>query len=424
VLPNPKQSIKQTSRDESLYPYYAGYSKEFVSAALKMSGSRPGDVVLDPWNGAGTTTAVCSELGIDSIGVDLNPAMVVVAKARVLQGAIEPSLGKLLGAIVYRADRSAIEIESDALLDFFDSESVSAIRRIKFGIDEVLVEGGPIDFRSSVDLGRLSPLAALYYALLFRAVRSSLHHVYTSNPTWTRRPRSGGVVGKVSYVDLVERLKFELSLVRSLPQFSRPRRPGVLNERLVLGDSRSLPLEDDSISSIVTSPPYCTRIDYAVATRVELAVLGVARGEDYDSLRRSLIGSTLTANQHDTESELPDGVRDLLARIGSHRSKASSTYYYRSFADYFCGMAKSISESGRVLRSGGYCSLVVQDSFYKDIHVDLVKHLSEIASGFGLNLTDRFDFPSKISMRTLNPHARANARSRPAIESVAVFRKS
>ena len=54
-----------------------------------------------------------------------------------------------------------------------------------------------------------------------------------------------------------------------------------------------MPIKEQSVSHILSSPPYCTRIDYAVATALELGLLGYTRTE-FNSLRLSLLGSPLT----------------------------------------------------------------------------------------------------------------------------------
>lgn len=51
-------------------------------------------------------------------------------------------------------------------------------------------------------------------------------------------------------------------------------------------------LPANSIDLILTSPPYCTRIDYTAATRVELALLAPFIGVAVDELGRQMIGST------------------------------------------------------------------------------------------------------------------------------------
>lgn len=46
------------------------------------AGSRPGDVVLDPFMGAGTTALVCERLERKWIGIELNPEYIEIAEAR------------------------------------------------------------------------------------------------------------------------------------------------------------------------------------------------------------------------------------------------------------------------------------------------------------------------------------------------------
>jgi len=47
------------------------------------AGSRPGDVVLDPFGGSGTVASVATGNGRDSIYIDLNPAYIELAKLRI-----------------------------------------------------------------------------------------------------------------------------------------------------------------------------------------------------------------------------------------------------------------------------------------------------------------------------------------------------
>lgn len=48
-----------------------------------LAGSRPGDIVLDPFFGAGTTGLVARRLGRHFIGIDINPDYCVMANARI-----------------------------------------------------------------------------------------------------------------------------------------------------------------------------------------------------------------------------------------------------------------------------------------------------------------------------------------------------
>lgn len=66
------------------YRYYAGYSAGFVEQALQESAATA-KLVLDPWNGTGTTTVVAASKNVPAIGFDVNPALVVVSRARLLE---------------------------------------------------------------------------------------------------------------------------------------------------------------------------------------------------------------------------------------------------------------------------------------------------------------------------------------------------
>lgn len=48
-----------------------------------LAGSRPGDTVLDPFCGSGTTGAVAVRHQRDFIGIELNPAYVELARRRI-----------------------------------------------------------------------------------------------------------------------------------------------------------------------------------------------------------------------------------------------------------------------------------------------------------------------------------------------------
>src|SRR6185295_13856617 len=61
---------------------------EGLLARVLLSSSRPGDLVMDPFNGTGTTGAVAKRLGRRFIGLERDPAYAAAAQARI--SAIEP----------------------------------------------------------------------------------------------------------------------------------------------------------------------------------------------------------------------------------------------------------------------------------------------------------------------------------------------
>ena len=51
------------------------------------SDLNPGDVVLDPFAGSGTTLAIAKRMGRSGIGIELNPEYASISEARVLETA-------------------------------------------------------------------------------------------------------------------------------------------------------------------------------------------------------------------------------------------------------------------------------------------------------------------------------------------------
>jgi hypothetical protein len=92
---SPKRAPQAQTGWDGFFPYYAGYPESFARSLLK-SADLPSDaVVLDPWNGSGTTTFSAAHLGLSAQGFDLNPVMVIIARARLLAASEADSLSPL-----------------------------------------------------------------------------------------------------------------------------------------------------------------------------------------------------------------------------------------------------------------------------------------------------------------------------------------
>lgn len=65
--------------------HFATFPEDLIIPCIK-AGSREGDVVLDPFMGAGTTGLVALKLGRKYIGTELNPAYIQIAEDRIRNG--------------------------------------------------------------------------------------------------------------------------------------------------------------------------------------------------------------------------------------------------------------------------------------------------------------------------------------------------
>ena len=67
-------------------PYKGAHFATFPPALIEpciLAGSRPGDIVLDPFMGSGTTAAVALQHGRQYLGCELNPAYQPLQEARI-----------------------------------------------------------------------------------------------------------------------------------------------------------------------------------------------------------------------------------------------------------------------------------------------------------------------------------------------------
>jgi hypothetical protein len=412
VLPSPKRKVK--GKTPELYEYYAGYSAEFVRATLDHVGGQPGSIVADPWNGAGTTTTVAAAKGFRAKGFDLNPAMVLVAKASHLDQNVRPSTLPLARDILRKAPALRVLASSEPLLRWFSPSAASRIRGIELAIQDILV---PEEHRgalaSHATLDGVSSLAAFYYTALFRTVRKLTNRFRPSNPTWISRANKPLGTSEAEITQLYEQ---EISgMEAALGESHDSKR---LEVQLALSDSLSLPLHDGSVDIVLSSPPYCTRIDYAIATLPELAVLN-ASAEDIRKLRRALIGSpTLSEIVAKPEDDWGQKCLGFLASVQVHPSKGSKGYYCKVLSSYFHCLYGSLGEIRRITRLGGDVFLVVQDSHYKELHNDLPGIVREMASALHFDLIARTDFSMSNPMRNINTKSRGYRTATGLTESV------
>ncbi len=135
-----------------------------------------------------------------------------------------------------------------------------------------------------------------------------------------------------------------------------------------IGSSTEIELLENSVDLVLTSPPYCTRIDYGIAILPELALFSVDVDEECDAIRRSLMRTTT--------------------------------------------VPKTIEFSDNL----------GTQSYYKEIHCNLPEILSEMAYGVGFKLIDNIMFRSKQNMVNVNTKSKNYRSKNIAIESVLVFK--
>jgi hypothetical protein len=421
---SPKRNHKPQAGWEGFFPYYAGFPESFARSILISRQLHEGAVVLDPWNGSGTTTYVASTLGLHSIGLDLNPVMVLVAKARILPPSEGDSIEPLGKRMLASAQQNLEPLgKDDPLRWWFTAKTATVIRAIEKSLRSHLL-GSQSQGSGVVHLEKVSSIAATNYVALFSVCRELAKPFNSSNPTWLRRPKSGE--RRVSVDRNVIESKFNgrlRSIAKALTKSELDESVGQAQADVRRADT-SREVLGKVVDFVLTSPPYCTRIDYTAATRIELAVLHPLLSESAKDLSRQMTGTTRVPEKSPlVKNSWGPTCREFLDKVRTHPAKASNGYYHQTHLDYFAKMSNSLANIAVALRDGGEAVIVVQDSFYKDVHNDLPTIITEMCQEQGLQTGRRADYYLRRSMSGINPRVKAYQRRPGAVESVLCFRK-
>ena len=425
-IQSPKRTKSSQVGWDGFFPYYAGFPESFANELISSANLPDGSVIFDPWNGSGTTTFAATTRAFHSVGFDLNPAMIVVAKARLLPVSEADSIEPLGQKIVELARKQMSKLgNADPLLNWFGNGNAATIRSIERSIESHLI--GPLTHSNhELHLDNLSSLAAANLVALFSLCRKLASKFRSTNPTWLRYPRSEETKPRYNNDDIYSGFLNNLrEMAGALQVRQKIRGHEVTRPQIKIGDSTSITLPTNEVDFVLTSPPYCTRIDYAAATRIELAILHPLTQLDVQELSRQMIGSTrVPLDIIETDEVWGQKCLKFLKCLQAHPSKASSGYYYRTHLDYFRKINDSLQGISGTLKEGGLAILVVQDSYYKELYNDLPGIVTEISAAHGLSLRRRDDFKISRTMAGLHRYSRTYEKPFGALEAVLCFQKS
>lgn len=392
------------------YPYYAGFSSRFARSALATLNLPNNALVLDPWVGSGTSVHSAQELGCRGVGVDLNPFAVLVTKAKLASQADTTEIEEVAHSLAsaWTSVRTTRAYSSDPLSEWLPPRVGSCLRYA------MSLLGCPRNSPRSATA--ISPASAFLVAALAAVGRELAGKRPSSNPTWVRPGAQRGVRAATLTTRFLQKVSAGTPLLSSTP---RKRLSSVS-----IGDSRHLRFGADTVDAVLTSPPYCTRIDYAVKTGFELALLGTER-EAVDTLRRDLMGTTALRTRRG--AVIPETwateVRTLLAGVRSHPTHRSSQYYFPNLLQYFADAHASLGEINRVLKPGARALLVLQTSYYKEIEISLPELFVAMGRIAGLHGEVVVEVPLGRVMTTINTSSNRYRKRTRYREAVVLLQK-
>ena len=324
-----------------------------------------GEVVLDPMVGSGTAVLEAQLLGRNAIGFDIDPLAYRVSLIKTMRLDAAEVADAASGVI--RAAQKALA-EPDALdrrlssalvpetLAFIDYWFLASTRRELFALSSAI---------SRVENARVRTFLEVAFSSII--VTKSGGVSLARDLAHTRPHKVAAKAPKNALDQFAARVrKSIMSLADVLPMDS------VL---ICRADARSMPLEDNTVDLIVTSPPYANAIDYMRAHKFSLVWLGDPI-KGLSELRSTYIGTEKTGGEAlHAYGPVSEGV---LAELSQRDEKKR-----RVMSRYLRDMMGVFSEMRRVLKPGRCAVVVVGSSTMRGLDVRTHDCLAEVALSLG-----------------------------------------
>ena len=331
--------------------------------------TEPGDVVLDPMLGSGTTILEAARRRREAVGCDIDPLARLIAEVKLAR--FDPMEMLQLGsAVVERARRCFVEQRG---------ELEAALSRRFNGKTRTFVD---FWFRPTQQL-ELTALLGAIDACAPLADRRLLHMVLSA----TIIAKSGGVslardlahTRPHRVLDKVPRCAFDefekrLGVVLKSVPADAPATTKILARS---AENSGLPAA--SVDLIVTSPPYANNaIDYMRAHKFSLVWLGW-KIEELANIRAHCLGHDAKAKRD--WPDLPDQCERAISGLAVVDERKAA-----ALRRYFGEMSVVLAEMHRVLKPGKAAIVVVGSSNLRGIDVETHKGLAAVGEAVGFQL--------------------------------------
>jgi DNA modification methylase len=347
-------------------------------------------LLLDPFIGGGTTGVTLAGQGIRVVGVERNPFIEFVARAKALAPIMDPQclesainhLRPNLGNRTYYRFPKLTTFHNRRYFRRVDVQTLLAATRA------IRAEVGCDAARNLLLLGVAAAITDV--ANLYKDGRALRYEVKGNRPTASE-----------AIANRWERILTDLRLMPSVidavlePSFDIYGGTATNLRLLVSADGSPRAIADATYDTILYSPPYLNNFDYSEVYKLELWLMGyITDNEEWRALRKSTIRSHPSVSTPPTsymqdDSRLKD-VSEHLEGMANSRclAKETASSRRRMILGYFDDMYLAFTEQWRVLRPGGVLAYVVANSrhHYLPIATDVI--LGEMARSLGFEPLD------------------------------------
>src|SRR3990167_3449493 len=191
----------------SLFPYRGKFHPQLIRALLNILEVKPGKIVLDPMAGSSTVAVEANLLGIDSISVDLSPFCGLMGRVKTFSLDLD---FKILESIVRNPKEILEKLKKEKVPEYFKNNKDDKKRNYYEIVLLAFLDTMGFASRSSSSIDKLFPRVLERYISTIKYFQDA-------------------------------RQKLDLKIGKS---------------KIIEGSVLNLPIEENSIDAIITSPPY------------------------------------------------------------------------------------------------------------------------------------------------------------------------
>lgn len=311
---------ERTKHVHRLHPYLGKFIPQLVGYFLSRF-FESGDIVLDPFAGSGTMLVEASEMGVDSVGIEVSEFNILISRVKLAEYDIAEVEREVLDVSRRTAEFSEKELRGGEYEGFGTTgEGYLATWFAPRCFSEMLHFRDLIQEYEHQDLLRV---------LLSRTARSCrlVHHYDLATPKkpvrapYTCYKHKGKTCEPVR--SIVPRLRFySLDTIRRVREFERVRKPAA--SLVIEGDSRRVRLgrhlDSDAhlrgrkLDGVFTSPPYVGQIDYHDQHTYAYELFGLQRKDELEiGAKRRGKGERAKTDYAEAMTESLTNIRDCLS---------------------------------------------------------------------------------------------------------------
>lgn len=372
----------------SLHKYPAKFIPQIPKWALQYDPDTPSQRILDPFCGSGTTLVEAGLTGAFAVGIDISPLAVVISRAKCsVIDRTDEELWHHLANILEEAQRLKAHYVKEFTVskglhclgvhftwaNWFKPESIAGLVAIR---DVLVRSSDACEDLKYLALAVLSSVTKACSYLNEDQIKVRFDHEKTPKDPFNSF-RKAFITSAFTQREVGK-------------SFSAA---GAQLESHIASASTTMKV-DYSFDRIITSPPYINAIDYTMAHKYNLFVLGLLPPEEFKLHCRAYIGVTERAvRAQDLKNPPACSSKSVKAIVRMLTHLGTPTALNRAYvlAQYFNGMENALIEGYRLLNKRGLYFLVVGESNRICNHlIPTADLLQEIAHDIGFTTEVRF----------------------------------